>query len=142
MVLAFGIVLFAQAQTSQLRSDSVPAARCSVPADDRAIRAIPGRWKAAGNAGQASEVSALYSDDAYYLTQHFVTGIIHGRVDIQAYVQRAALTPNIASTRSTCSPPNVLATSPTPSPAITQVTPAETTSELTSWYFARSKVAG
>ena len=87
-MLAFGIVLFAQAQPSQLRSFSVPAARCSVPTDDGAIRDLPERWKAAYNTGQASEVSALCSNDAYYLTQHFVTGIIQGRADIQAYVQR------------------------------------------------------
>lgn len=77
-----------QAQTNKPASDSVPATRCAVPSDDRAIREIPERWKAAYNAGQASQVSALYSDDAYYLTQHFVTGIIHSRSDIQAYVQR------------------------------------------------------
>jgi uncharacterized protein (TIGR02246 family) len=77
-----------QAQTSKPGSGSFPATQCSVPSDDRAIRDIPERWKAAYNAGQASQVSALYSDDAYYLTQHFVTGIIHGRSEIQAYVQR------------------------------------------------------
>lgn len=64
------------------------SAHCSVPADDRALREIPERWKAGYNAGQASQVSALYSDDAYYLTQHYVTGVIQGRADIQAYVQR------------------------------------------------------
>ena len=53
-----------------------------------AIRDIPERWKAAYNAGQASRVSALYAEDAYYLTQHFISGVIHGRADIQAYVQR------------------------------------------------------
>lgn len=88
LTLALCVVPSTQAQTSEPASDSVPATRCSVPSDDRAIRDIPERWKAAYNAGQASQVSALYSDDAYYLTQHFVTGIIHGRADIQAYVQR------------------------------------------------------
>ena len=88
MVPAFGIVLFAQAQTTKLPSDTNRANQCSVSSDDRAIRAIPERWKTMYNARQASHVSALYSDDAYYLTQHFVTGIIRGRSDIQAYVQR------------------------------------------------------
>jgi len=77
-----------RAQTSGPSSASLHATQCSVPSDDRAIRDIPERWKAAYNAGHASDVSSLYSDDAYYLTQHFVTGIIHGRSDIQAYVQR------------------------------------------------------
>lgn len=89
--LAFSLALYvplARAQTNTPASGSPPATQCPVPSDDRAIRDIPERWKTAYNAGQASEVSALYSDDAYYLTQHFVTGILHGRSDIQAYVQR------------------------------------------------------
>lgn len=65
-----------------------PAPRCAIPSDDHAIRDVPERWKAAYNSGQGSQVAALYSEDAYYLTQHFVSGIIHGRADIQAYVQR------------------------------------------------------
>lgn len=86
--LAFCVGSFAQVQRTVPASDSLPGARCSIPADDRAIRDVPERWKAAYNAGRASDVSALYSDNAYYLTQHFVSGIIHGRADIQAYVQR------------------------------------------------------
>ena len=88
LTLALFVLPSTQAQTNKTASDSPPATQCSVPSDDRAIRDIPERWKAAYNAGQASQVSALYSDDVYYLTQHFVTGIIHGRSDIQAYVQR------------------------------------------------------
>lgn len=88
LTLALCAVPSTQAQTNKPASDSVPATQCSVPSDDRAIRGIPELWKAAYNAGHASKVSALYSDDAYYLTQHFVTGIIHDRADIQAYVQR------------------------------------------------------
>jgi uncharacterized protein (TIGR02246 family) len=61
---------------------------CSVSGDDRALRDIPERWRAAYNAGDAARVAAIYSEDAYYLTQHFVSGILHGRADIQAYVQR------------------------------------------------------
>jgi uncharacterized protein (TIGR02246 family) len=86
--LALTVVPFAQSQTGELVSSSLPATRCSVTSDDLAIREIPERWKSAYNAGQAAEVAALYAVDAYYLTQHFVTGIIHGRADIQAYVQR------------------------------------------------------
>jgi uncharacterized protein (TIGR02246 family) len=85
--VALCVIPLAHGQTSGPDSFS-SFGHCSVPSDDRAIRDIPERWKAAYNAGQASQVSALYSEDAYYLTQHFVTGIIHGREDIQAYVQR------------------------------------------------------
>lgn len=89
LVLSLALYIpIAQGQTSQPASDSIRATHCSVPSDDRAIRDISERWKAAYNNGQASQVSALYSDDAYYLTQHFVSGIIHDRFDIQAYVQR------------------------------------------------------
>jgi ketosteroid isomerase-like protein len=52
------------------------------------MRDILERWKDAYKASQAAQVSALYTEDAYYLTQHFASGIIHGRADIQAYVQR------------------------------------------------------
>jgi len=40
------------------------------------------------NSGEASKVAALYADGASYLTQHFATGIVEGRKNIQAYVQR------------------------------------------------------
>lgn len=60
---------------------------CGVPADDAAIREIAERWKDGYNDGQAAGVASLYTEDAYYLTQHFATGIVHGRDAIQAYVQ-------------------------------------------------------
>lgn len=81
------LILSAQGRASQ--PDSLrPSTQCPVSADDRALREIPERWRAAYNAGNATEVAALYAEDAYYLTQHFVSGILHGRVEIQAYVQR------------------------------------------------------
>jgi uncharacterized protein (TIGR02246 family) len=85
--LALCVIPVAHGQTDA-HAPLPSATQCSVPCDDRAIRDIPERWKAAYNAGQAAQVSALYTEDAYYLTQHFVSGIIHGRADIQAYVQR------------------------------------------------------
>ena len=89
LILAFCLISSAQAQTKPASNPfPAPATQCSVLTDDRAIRAIQKCWKSAYNAGQASQVSDLYSDDAFYLTQHFVTGVIHGRSDIQAYVQR------------------------------------------------------
>ena len=61
--------------------------RCSNPQDDVALRRIPEEWKLHYNNGDAAGVAALCTEDAYYLTQHFATGIVHGRAAIQAYVQ-------------------------------------------------------
>ena len=68
-------------------SDSRPEARCSA-ADEAALRRISEVWREGYNSGDAAKVAALYTPDAYYLTQHFVTGIVHPREGIQAYVQR------------------------------------------------------
>jgi ketosteroid isomerase-like protein len=51
------------------------------------VEQISQDWKDGYNSGDAPKVAALYTDDAYYLTQHFVTGIVHGHAAIQAYVQ-------------------------------------------------------
>jgi len=67
-------------------ADSNPA-RCATPEDDHAIASIADTWKNSYNASDAARVAALYSDDAYYLTQHYVDGILHPRALIQAYVQ-------------------------------------------------------
>jgi ketosteroid isomerase-like protein len=45
------------------------------------------QWREGYNKGEAAKVAALYKEDAYYLTQHYVTGIVHGRAQIQAYIQ-------------------------------------------------------
>ena len=55
---------------------------------DAVARQIAERWKDGYNSGHADQVAALYTENAYYLTQHFVTGIVHGRANIKAYVQR------------------------------------------------------
>ena len=82
-------VMHGQVPDAVTKSNADSAATsCSVSADDRTLRDIPERWRVAYNAGDADRVAALYSEDAYYLTQHFVSGILHGRADIQAYVQR------------------------------------------------------
>ena len=86
--LALVAVPLVRSQTGEPAPSFLPAPQCSIRSDDLDIREIPERWKAAYNAGQAAQVAALYAADAYYLTQHFVTGIIRGRADIQAYVQR------------------------------------------------------
>ena len=56
-------------------------------ADSSALNQIVERWKTGYNEGDSARVAALYAENAYYLTQHFVTGIVHGRAAIQAYVQ-------------------------------------------------------
>jgi len=61
---------------------------CGTLADDQAIASIADTWKESYNAGNAAKVAALYSPDAYYLTQHYVDGIVHPRPLVQAYVQR------------------------------------------------------
>lgn len=64
------------------------AGQCDSQADAHAISAISDAWKEGYNHGQAAQVASLYTDDAYYLTQHFVSGIVHPRQLIQAYVQK------------------------------------------------------
>ena len=61
---------------------------CADAAVMRAAQQIVDSWMAGYNDGDAAKVAALYTEDAYYLTQHFATGIVHGRAGIQAYVQR------------------------------------------------------
>jgi ketosteroid isomerase-like protein len=61
---------------------------CSDEAAIGAAQRIVDTWKDGYNNGDAARVGALYSEDAYYLTQHFATGIVQGRARIQAYVQR------------------------------------------------------
>jgi uncharacterized protein (TIGR02246 family) len=61
---------------------------CTDSSDAEAIRQIAVQWKNGYNSGDAAGVATLYAEDADYLTQHFITGIIHGRAAIQAYVQR------------------------------------------------------
>ena len=61
---------------------------CENSTIDREIRQNADVWKNGYNDGEAAKVAALYTEDATYLTQHFVTGIVQGRPKIQAYVQR------------------------------------------------------
>jgi ketosteroid isomerase-like protein len=65
----------------------VPRNGCSA-ADATALQGMVEQWKDGYNGGHAEQVAALYRADAYYLTQHFATGIVAGRANIQAYVQR------------------------------------------------------
>ncbi len=85
--VVFFCATLAFSQTASTGSNPGPASACSV-ADEGAIRRISETWKDGYNRGDAAKVAALYAPDAYYLTQHFVSGIVHPREKIQAYVQR------------------------------------------------------
>jgi uncharacterized protein (TIGR02246 family) len=78
---ALALLLFPWRETESKTSN------CATRADDQAIAAIAETWKNGYNEGDASKVAALYTEDAYYLTQHYATGIVHPRSLIQAYVQ-------------------------------------------------------
>jgi uncharacterized protein (TIGR02246 family) len=81
--------LAALGQQPAATSGVVPdASACSNPEAIQTAQQMIDIWKAAYNAGDAARVAALYADDADYLTQHYVTGVVHGRAQIQAYVQR------------------------------------------------------
>lgn len=60
---------------------------CGDPAVVKAAQQIVETWKAGYNGGDPKRVSALYTEDATYLTQHFATGIVDGRRAIEAYVK-------------------------------------------------------
>lgn len=61
--------------------------QCSIPSVKSAIEKVAQDWKEGYNSENPAAVAALYGEDATYLTQHFATGIVHGRRAIQAYVK-------------------------------------------------------
>jgi uncharacterized protein (TIGR02246 family) len=88
LLIVFALALLSTfAAAADPHSDPVPTTKCSVPTDDRAIRAIADEMKNAYNAGHPEKIAALYAPDAYYLTQHYSTGILHGRDEIHAYMK-------------------------------------------------------
>jgi len=86
VVLLCSVVIQSQEAATKASAASAPHG-CAAPHEESAIRQIAEEWKVGYNTGNAAKVASLYADDAYYLTQHFVTGIVHGRADIRAYVQ-------------------------------------------------------
>lgn len=66
-------------------AQELPTSRCADATTDEALRAIAAEMKAAYNAAEPDRIAALYAPDATYLTQHFVSGIVHGRPAIRAY---------------------------------------------------------
>jgi uncharacterized protein (TIGR02246 family) len=85
--LLFGTLFFAAVAYPQQKATPAPSQPRSAD-DDASLRKVAEQWKNGYNRGDAAGVAALYVEDAYYLTQHFSTGILHGRARIQAYVQR------------------------------------------------------
>jgi uncharacterized protein (TIGR02246 family) len=86
-VLLSALTVNAQSKSADVRTGGVSQDSCS-SADESALRQISEQWKDGYNNGNAAKVAALYTEDAYYLTQHFVGGFVHPRSQIQAYVQR------------------------------------------------------
>ena len=62
--------------------------QCAIASVNQAIGDIIENWKNGYNSGNPEKVAALYAPDATYLTQHFVTGVVHGRPAIRAYVKK------------------------------------------------------
>lgn len=85
MYLLFLLDSLVLAQLPAVNKAIVPASQCS--SSTSALTQIAQNWKDGYNNGDASGVAALYAEDAYYLTQHYVTGIVQGRPAIEAYVQ-------------------------------------------------------
>lgn len=57
-------------------------------ADEQQIRRIAEEWKDTYNRNDAAAGAALYTEDAYYVSQHLKMGIIQGRDEIRANIQR------------------------------------------------------
>lgn len=89
LIFLFSSVVIAQEKSIELNNNNlVKQDSLNTLSDEKAIEQIVKQWKEDYNNGEASKVASLYIDYAYYLTQHFITGIIRGRSEIQAYVQR------------------------------------------------------
>ena len=77
----------AQVKSATLITTSVNPNSNIDTSDKKEILQIIEQWREGYNSGNAAKVASLYKEDAYYLTQHFITGIVSGRSEIQAYVQ-------------------------------------------------------
>ncbi len=87
LLFVFVVPVKAQDNPSVVIDLPVKQIRSNYHADKNEILKIVDQWREGYNSGNASAVAELYTEDAYYLTQHFITGIIRGRAAIQAYVQ-------------------------------------------------------
>jgi uncharacterized protein (TIGR02246 family) len=75
---------FVSAQAPQQKRETRQSSKASI-AQEPAMEGIAEKWRNAYNAGDASKVASLYTEDAYYLSAHIVA---HGRQAIKAYWQR------------------------------------------------------
>jgi hypothetical protein len=80
----FATVINAQVKNTSMTASSVKPNVSSDKEDKKEIVQIIEQWREGYNSGSASKVAALYKEDAYYLTQHFITGIVKGRAAIQS----------------------------------------------------------
>lgn len=87
VVLLCAAIGAARSKPADVSTGAIPQNPCSSN-DESALRQISEQWKDGYNHGNAAQVASLYTEDAYYLTQHFVAGFVHPRSQIQAYVQR------------------------------------------------------
>lgn len=87
-ILICSTAVHAQEETANAAASAVAPSQCAVPAEAQALQQIAQKWKDAYNSGDAALVASLYAENADYITQHFITGIVHGRAAIRAYVQR------------------------------------------------------
>jgi uncharacterized protein (TIGR02246 family) len=88
VILFCSALMYSQETPTKVGAGSASEHGCTATDDEKAIRQIAEKWKNGYNDRDAAKVASLYAEDAYYLTQHFVTGIVHGRADIRAYIQR------------------------------------------------------
>lgn len=88
LVLACSVAARLRAGGPGFRAGAETHNGCTNVPDAKAVRRIATQWRDHYNNGDAAAVASLYAENADYLTQHFITGIIHGRAAIQAYVQR------------------------------------------------------
>ncbi len=87
LILAAANLALAQSTSVAAPTANPADASCSIQQATSAARHIIAEWIDGYNHGNAEKVAALYARDAFYLTQHFVTGIVRGRPAIRAYVE-------------------------------------------------------
>lgn len=83
LLFGFGCV-WGFGQSTEPKRETRPASKASLT-EKPALEGIAEEWKTFYNAGDASKVASLYTEDAYYLSAHILA---HGREAIKAYWQR------------------------------------------------------
>jgi uncharacterized protein (TIGR02246 family) len=87
LLIVLAATVNAQERSAAVTSASAKQIGSNDQSDKNEILQIVEQWREGYNNGNAAKVAALYTEDANYLTQHYITGIVHGRASIQAYVQ-------------------------------------------------------